>query len=132
MRARSRSPSNRESKTSWNLFHTEKTRDRKVTYWYGARSKREMFYTEDFENIEKNFPNFKYNVALSEPLPEDNWKGYVGFIHKVVFENYLKTHPEPEEIEYYLCGPPMMIDAVQNMLDSLGVPPEMVAFDKFG
>ncbi len=116
----------------FHLFHTLKTRDRKVTYWYGARSKREMFYTEDFMQIEKNFPNFKYNVALSAALPEDDWKGYKGFIHQVVFENYLKNHPEPEEIEYYLCGPPMMIDAVQKMLASLGVPPEMIAFDSFG
>jgi Na+-transporting NADH:ubiquinone oxidoreductase subunit F len=116
----------------FHLFHTLKTRDRKVTYWYGARSKREMFYTEDFENIEKNFPNFKYNVALSEPLPEDNWTGYQGFIHQVVYEQYLKNHEEPEEIEYYLCGPPLMIAAVQKMLSDLGVPQEMIAFDSFG
>lgn len=116
----------------FHLFHTLKNKDRKVSFWYGARSKREMFYTEDFTTIEKEYPNFKYNVALSEPLPEDKWEGYVGFIHKVVLEEYLKNHPEPEEIEYYLCGPPMMIDAVQNMLDSLGVPPEMIAFDSFG
>ncbi|MCA9408716.1 MAG: NADH:ubiquinone reductase (Na(+)-transporting) subunit F [Candidatus Omnitrophica bacterium] len=116
----------------FHLFHTLKTRDRKVSFWYGARSVREMFYTEDFRDIEKNFSNFQYNVALSEPLPEDNWKGYTGFIHNVVYEQYLKNHEEPEEIEYYLCGPPMMIDAVQKMLDSLGVPPEMIAFDSFG
>lgn len=116
----------------FHLFHTMKTRDRKVSYWYGARSVREMFYTEDFDNIQKNFPNFTYHVALSEPLPEDNWKGPVGFIHQVVLNEYLKNHPEPEEIEYYLCGPPMMISAVQKMLDSLGVPPEMIAFDSFG
>ncbi|MCA9398120.1 MAG: NADH:ubiquinone reductase (Na(+)-transporting) subunit F [Candidatus Omnitrophica bacterium] len=116
----------------FHLFHTLQTRDRKVSFWYGARSKREMFYTEDFENIEKNFSNFKYNVALSEPLPEDYWTGYVGFIHQVLHDNYLKNHEEPEEIEYYLCGPPMMIDAVQKMLDSLGVPPEMIAYDSFG
>jgi Na+-transporting NADH:ubiquinone oxidoreductase subunit F len=115
----------------FHLFHAMRTK-RKATYWYGARSKREMFYTEDFEKIEKEFPNFKYNVALSAALPEDDWKGYVGFIHKVLYDNYLKNHPEPEEIEYYLCGPPMMIDAVQKMLDSLGVPPEMIAFDSFG
>ena len=115
----------------FHLFKTMKT-NRKVSFWYGARSKREMFYTEDFQEIERSFPNFKYNVALSEPLPEDDWKGYVGFIHKVVCDNYLKNHPEPEEIEYYLCGPPMMIDAVQKMLESLGVPTEMIAFDKFG
>ena len=116
----------------FHLFHTLKTRDRKVTYWYGARSKREMFYTEDFENIEHNFSNFKYNVALSEPMPEDHWTGYKGFIHQVVLENYLKNHEEPEEIEYYLCGPPMMLDAVQKMLANQGVPKEMIAFDSFG
>lgn len=116
----------------FHLFHTLKTKDRDVTFWYGARSVREMFYTDDFEKIEKEFPNFKYNVALSEPLPEDNWTGPTGFIHQVVLENYLKNHPEPEEIEYYLCGPPMMISAVQGMLDSLGVPEEMIAFDSFG
>lgn len=115
----------------FHLFHTLKSK-RKVSFWYGARSKREMFYTEDFENIEKQFSNFKYNVALSAALPEDNWKGMTGFIHQAVLENYLKNHPEPEEIEYYLCGPPMMLDAVQKMLDSLGVPKEMIAFDSFG
>ena len=115
----------------FHLFKTLKT-DRKVSYWYGARSKREMFYTEDFEKIEKEFPNFKYNVALSAALPEDNWTGYTGFIHQVLYDNYLKDHPEPEEIEYYLCGPPMMIDAVTKMLDSIGVPGEMIAFDSFG
>ena len=116
----------------YHLFHTLKTRDRKVSYWYGARSKREMFYDDNFKDIVKNFPNFTYNVALSEPLPEDNWDGYTGFIHSVLLESYLKNHDEPEEIEYYLCGPPMMIAAVQKMLDSLGVPEEMIAFDSFG
>jgi Na+-transporting NADH:ubiquinone oxidoreductase subunit F len=116
----------------FHLFHTMKTTDRKVSFWYGARSAREMFYTEDFQNIEKKFKNFSYHVALSEPLPEDHWKGLTGFIHQAVFENYLKNHEEPEEIEYYLCGPPMMINAVQKMLDSLGVPPEMIAYDSFG
>lgn len=116
----------------FHLFHTLKTKDRKISYWYGARSKREMFYTQDFENIEKNFPNFKYNVALSAAMPEDNWTGYKGFIHQVLFENYLKNHSEPEEVEYYLCGPPMMNDAVLKMLASLGVPKEMIAFDSFG
>lgn len=115
----------------FHLFRTMKS-DRKVSYWYGARSKREMFYTEDFEKIEKDFPNFKYNVALSAALPEDNWTGYTGFIHQVLYDKYLKDHPEPEEVEYYLCGPPMMIDAVTKMLDSLGVPEEMIAFDSFG
>jgi len=116
----------------YHLFHTLKTKDRKVSYWYGARSKREMFYDDNFKDIAKDFPNFTYNVALSEPLPEDNWDGYTGFIHSVLLENYLKNHDEPEEIEYYLCGPPMMIAAVQKMLDSLGVPEEMIAFDSFG
>jgi Na+-transporting NADH:ubiquinone oxidoreductase subunit F len=115
----------------FHLFHTEKT-DRKTTFWYGGRSSRELFYMEDFEAIEKNFDNFTFNVALSEPKPEDNWKGYTGFIHQVILENYLKHHPEPEEIEYYLCGPPMMNDAVFKMLDDLGVPKEMIAFDDFG
>jgi Na+-transporting NADH:ubiquinone oxidoreductase subunit F len=91
-----------------------------------------MFYTEDFRAIEKVFPNFIYNVALSAALPEDQWTGYAGFIHQVLYDQYLRKHEEPEEIEYYLCGPPMMIDAVKKMLDSLGVPPEMIAYDSFG
>ena len=115
----------------FHLFHTEKT-DRKATFWYGGRSLRELFYIDQFEAIEKEFDNFKFNIGLSEPLPEDNWDGYVGFIHQVIFDNYLKNHPEPEEIEYYLCGPPMMNDAVQKMLDDLGVPEEMIEFDDFG
>lgn len=115
----------------FHLFHTEKT-NRKVSYWYGGRSLRELFYTDQFRAIEKDFPNFQYNVALSEPLPEDNWTGYTGFIHQVVLDNYLKNHPEPEEIEYYLCGPPQMNAAVMKMLDNLGVPDENIAFDDFG
>ncbi len=115
----------------FHLFHTLKT-DRKVSYWYGGRSLAELFYTDDFRDIEKDFPNFKYHIALSEPLPEDNWSGPTGFIHQVVYENYLKDHPEPEEIEYYLCGPPLMLQAVQKMLDELGVPEENIAFDDFG
>ena len=116
----------------FHLFHTMETRDRKISYWYGARSKREIFYEDHFREIESKFDNFKFNIALSEPLPEDNWTGYVGFIHKVLLDNYLSKHPEPEEIEYYLCGPPMMNAAVFKMLDDLGVPPEMIAFDDFG
>ncbi len=116
----------------FHIFHTEKTKDRKVSYWYGGRSSRELFYTEDFREIEKEYPNFEYHIALSEPLPEDNWTGPVGFIHQVVLENYLKNHPEPEEIEYYLCGPPLMLSAVQKMLGDLGVPEENIAFDDFG
>ncbi|MBK6730324.1 MAG: NADH:ubiquinone reductase (Na(+)-transporting) subunit F [Bacteroidetes bacterium] len=115
----------------FHLFHTEKT-NRKVSYWYGGRSLRELFYTDQFRAIEKDFPNFQYNVALSEPLPEDNWTGYKGFIHQVVLDNYLKNHPEPEEVEYYLCGPPQMNAAVMKMLDNLGVPDENIAFDDFG
>ncbi|MBK8488630.1 MAG: NADH:ubiquinone reductase (Na(+)-transporting) subunit F [Bacteroidetes bacterium] len=115
----------------FHLFHTEKT-TRKVSYWYGGRSLRELFYTDQFRAIEKDFPNFQYNVALSEPLPEDNWTGYKGFIHQVVLDNYLKNHPEPEEVEYYLCGPPQMNAAVMKMLDNLGVPDENIAFDDFG
>ena len=112
-------------------FDTKHTK-RKATFWYGGRSSRELFYLDDFEKIEKANPNFKFNVALSEPKEEDNWKGYTGFIHQVIYDNYLKNHPEPEDIEYYLCGPPMMNDAVQKMLDDLGVPEEMIAFDDFG
>ena len=116
----------------FHLFHTKKEKTRKISYWYGGRSLREIFYTEDFRNIEKEFSNFQYHIALSEPLPEDNWTGYTGFIHQVLFENYLKHHAEPEEIEYYLCGPPMMNAAVFKMLDDLGVPPANIAFDDFG
>lgn len=115
----------------FHLFHTEKS-TRKVTFWYGARSLREVFYEDEFRAIEKEFPNFKFNLALSEPKPEDNWTGYVGFIHQVLLDNYLSKHESPEDIEYYLCGPPMMNSAVTNMLDNLGVPSENVAFDDFG
>ncbi len=115
----------------FHLFHTLKT-DRKVSYWYGARSKREIFYAEEFRKIEKEFPNFTFNIALSEPLPEDKWDGYTGFIHQVVLDNYLSKHPEPEEVEYYLCGPPIMNEAVLNMLDNLGVPEENIDLDDFG
>ena len=113
------------------LFRNRKT-NRKVSYWYGGRSMRELFYVEDFRAIEKDFPNFKFNIALSEPKPEDNWNGYTGFIHQVILENYLKNHPAPEDIEYYLCGPPMMISAVFKMLEGLGVERENIAFDDFG
>jgi len=115
----------------FNLFKTEKTK-RKATFWYGGRSLRELFYIDQFREIEKENPNFKFNIGLSEPLPEDNWKGYEGFIHQVIIDNYLKNHPEPEEIEFYLCGPPLMNDAVLKMLDNYGVPEEMIAFDDFG
>lgn len=115
----------------FHLFHTLKT-DRKVSYWYGARSLREVFYEEEFRAIEKKFPNFTFNLAMSEPLPEDNWTGYTGFIHRVLYDNYLGKHEEPEDIEYYFCGPPAMNNAVVNMLHSLGVPEENVSFDDFG
>ena len=114
------------------LFHTLKTTDRKISYWYGARSKNELFYEEDFRQIENEFPNFQFNVALSEPLPEDKWNGYTGFIHQVIYDNYLVNHDYPEDIEYYMCGPEAMADAVKIMLDNLGVPPEMLLFDDFG
>jgi Na+-transporting NADH:ubiquinone oxidoreductase subunit F len=126
----------------FHLFHTEKT-NRKVSYWYGGRSKKELFYTEHFREIEKKFPNFRFHIALSEPLPEDNWKvsksledresdGYTGFIHKSLFDNYLANHPAPEDVEYYLCGPPLMNAAVLKMLDDMGIPKENVRFDDFG
>jgi len=115
----------------FHLFHTLKS-NRKVSYWYGGRSLKELFYIDDFRNIEKEFPNFSFHIALSEPMPEDNWTGFTGFIHNVVLENYLKNHPEPEDIEYYLCGPPLMLSAVQTMLSNMGVPDENVAFDDFG
>ena len=112
------------------LFKTRHT-TRKVSYWYGARSLREMFYQEDFERIARDNPNFSFHVALSEPLPEDHWKGPTGFIHNVVLENYLKHHDDPTEIEYYLCGPPPMIAAVNKMLYDLGVEKDMIAYDEF-
>jgi Na+-transporting NADH:ubiquinone oxidoreductase subunit F len=113
------------------LFKNLKTK-RKVSYWYGGRSARELFYVDHFRAIEKEFPNFQFNIALSEPLPEDNWTGYKGFIHQVLLENYLSKHPAPEEIEYYICGPPMMNAAVFKMLDDLGVEKENIAYDDFG
>jgi Na+-transporting NADH:ubiquinone oxidoreductase subunit F len=116
----------------FHLFYTLKEEKRKVTFWYGARSWKEVFYYDEFREIEKNFPNFTFTLALSEPRPEDNWKGPKGFIHQVIFDNYLGNHEEPEEIDYYLCGPPLMNDAVQKMLYNLGVPSENVLFDDFG
>jgi Na+-transporting NADH:ubiquinone oxidoreductase subunit F len=105
---------------------------RKVTFWYGARSLREAFYIEDFDSIQRDYPNFKWHLALSEPQPEDNWTGYKGFIHQVVLEQYLKNHPAPEDIEYYLCGPPAMLAACMKMLTDLGVERENILFDDFG
>lgn len=116
------------------IFHLFKTlhTKRKVSFWYGGRSLRELFYIDQYKQLEAENPNFKFVVALSEPKPEDNWNGSVGFIHQVLYENYLKNHPEPEECEYYICGPPAMLNAVLNLLDSLGVPQENIAFDDFG
>jgi Na+-transporting NADH:ubiquinone oxidoreductase subunit F len=115
----------------FHLFQSLKT-GRKVSFWYGARSLREMFYDEEFKDIQKRFPNFNYNVALSEPLPEDNWQGPTGFIHQVLHDNYLKDHEDPTEVEFYMCGPPPMIAACENMLYDLGVEEEMIAYDSFG
>lgn len=130
----------------FHLFHTLKTKDRKVSYWYGGRSKRELFYTQDFREIEQEYDNFNYNIALSDvkvAKEVDHWKikedindkkgdGFIGFIHQVLYDEYLKNHPEPEEVEYYLCGPPLMLQAALKMLDELGVPEENIAFDDFG
>jgi len=115
----------------FHLLRTQKT-NRKITFWYGARSKREIFYEEEFRELEAVFPNFKFNIALSEPAKEDNWSGYTGFIHKVLYDNYLSGLNEPENIEYYLCGPPVMNQAVLAMLDNLGIPKENIAYDDFG
>ena len=113
------------------LFRTLHT-GRKVSYWYGARSKKEIFYEEDFREIEKQFPNFSFHIALSDPQPEDNWTGYTGFIHQVIFDNYLKDHDAPEDIEYYMCGPGPMANAVKVMLENLGVERSQLFFDDFG
>ncbi|MRI64305.1 NADH:ubiquinone reductase (Na(+)-transporting) subunit F [Ornithobacterium rhinotracheale] len=126
----------------YQLFHTLKT-NRKVSYWYGGRSKRELFYIHYFRALEEKFPNFKFYIVLSEPLPEDNWKekkdindaegdGFVGFVHQALIDNYLKDHEAPEDIEYYFCGPPMMNKAVVKMCEDFGVPRENVRFDDFG
>ena len=126
----------------FHLFHTLKS-GRKVTYWYGGRSKRELFYLEHFNSIARQFPNFKFFVVLSEPHPDDNWKvkkdfndtegdGFTGFVHQAVIDQYLKKHEAPEDIEFYFCGPPMMNAAVLKMVDDWGVPKENVAFDDFG
>jgi Na+-transporting NADH:ubiquinone oxidoreductase subunit F len=125
----------------YELFKTIKT-NRKVTYWYGGRSKGELFYIHYFRDLEKEFPNFKFYLVLSEPLESDNWKvmkdtndegdGFVGFVHQVVIDQYLSKHESPEDIEFYFCGPPMMNNAVTNMCDQWGVPKENVRFDDFG
>jgi Na+-transporting NADH:ubiquinone oxidoreductase subunit F len=111
-------------------LNTLKT-ERIITFWYGARSKQELFFDDEFRALEERYSNFSFYVALSDPQPEDNWNGMTGYIHQNLYEHYLSTHEDPTEIEYYLCGPPMMIDAIEEMLDELGVEPEMIAFDKF-
>jgi Na+-transporting NADH:ubiquinone oxidoreductase subunit F len=126
----------------YHLFRTLKT-GRRVTYWYGGRSKRELFYLDHFKALEKDFPNFKFYIVLSEPLPEDNWvaktdtndekgDGFLGFVHQSVIDQYLKKHDAPEDLEVYFCGPPMMNQAVIKMCDTWGIPPENVRFDDFG
>lgn len=109
----------------------EKT-NRRITFWYGARSRNEMFYHQEFKGLDEQFDNFSYHVSLSDPQPEDNWKGHTGYIHQVAYEIYLSKHEDPTEIEYYLCGPPPMVAAVERMLYDLGVELDMIAYDKFG
>ena len=115
----------------FDLLETKKTK-RKITFFYGARSAKEMFYHDDFIKLEKEHPNFKYIVGLSEPMAEDNWEGPTGFIHNIALDSYLNVHDDPSEIEYYMCGPPMMIDACDKMLYDLGVERDMIAYDSFG
>ncbi|MBR0078532.1 MAG: NADH:ubiquinone reductase (Na(+)-transporting) subunit F [Bacteroidales bacterium] len=115
----------------FHLFRNLHT-NRKVSFWYGGRSRKELFYEEEFREIERENGNFSFHIALSDPLPDDRWNGPTGFIHQVILENYLKEHPAPEDIEYYICGPPLMLQAVLKMLDSLGVEPEMIHYDDFG
>ena len=106
--------------------------NRKITFWYGARSRREVFYEDDFNQLQAEHENFKLFVALSDPQPQDNWTGHTGFIHQVLYENYIKDHPAPEDCEYYMCGPPVMNAAVVKMLESQGVEREQIMFDDFG
>lgn len=113
------------------LLRTRKSK-RKISYWYGARSLREVFYREEFDELAREHPNFVFHLALSTPLPEDNWNGLTGFIHQVLYDEYLRKHPAPEEAEYYICGPPMMLSAVLQMLDNLGVESESIRYDDFG
>ena len=115
----------------FDLFKACKTK-RKISFWYGGRSMQEVFYAGEFEELARQHDNFSFHIALSEPQPEDNWQGLTGFIHQVLFDNYLKDHPAPEDINYYMCGPPMMAKAVVEMLDNLGVEPENIHFDDFG
>ena len=115
------------------IFHQLKTlrTSRTISFWYGARSLQELFFEDEFKALADEFSNFSYHVALSDPQPEDNWQGMTGYIHQNLYDHYLKEHEDPTEIEYYLCGPPMMVEAIEDMLDSLGVEPEMIKFDKF-
>ena len=106
--------------------------NRKMTFWYGARSKREMFYDDEFKLLQEENDNFSYHVALSDPLPEDNWEGYKGFIHQVLLDEFLSKHEDPTDVEYYLCGPPIMLKCCMEMLDDLGVEKDMIRFDDFG
>ena len=115
----------------FNQLRTVKT-DRKISFWYGARSKREMFYEDDFNMLAAENDNFTWNIGLSDPLPEDNWEGYTGYIHNILLEEFIKNHPAPEDCEFYMCGPPMMNDAVINMLIENGVEPENIMLDDFG
>jgi Na(+)-translocating NADH:ubiquinone oxidoreductase F subunit len=112
------------------LFETENTR-RRVSFWYGARSRQEIYYADYFEKLAAAHANFSFHLALSSPLPDDNWTGPAGFIHEVVLDQYLRDHPDPKAVEYYLCGPPMMIRAVTKMLADLGVPAAQISFDEF-
>ncbi len=111
-------------------LHARKT-SRTISFWYGARSLQEMFFADEFNALADRHSNFTFHIALSEPQPEDHWRGMVGFIHQCLYDNYLKNHADPTEIEFYLCGPPPMIDAVIQLLDDLGVEPDMIAYDKF-
>jgi Na+-transporting NADH:ubiquinone oxidoreductase subunit F len=115
----------------FDLFKRLKT-GRKVSYWYGGRSMKELFYQKEFEELAEKHENFSFHMALSEPLPEDNWNGYTGFVHQVLYDHYLKEHPAPEDIHYYVCGPPMMLASIQDMLDNLGVEQDNIHFDDFG
>ncbi|MBT8333862.1 MAG: NADH:ubiquinone reductase (Na(+)-transporting) subunit F [Deltaproteobacteria bacterium] len=115
----------------FDLFKRLKT-GRKVSYWYGGRSVKELFYQKEFEELDEKHENFSFHMALSEPQPEDNWNGYTGFVHQVLYDHYLKDHPAPEDIHYYVCGPPMMLASVQDMLDNLGVEQDNIHFDDFG
>ncbi|MBO4655783.1 MAG: NADH:ubiquinone reductase (Na(+)-transporting) subunit F [Bacteroidales bacterium] len=116
------------------IFHQFKTlhTHRKTSFWYGGRSLRELFYMEDFQELEREHDNFSFHVVLSEPHPNEQWDGLTGFVHQAIFDHYLKNHPYPEDIEYYICGPPLMLQAVLKMLDSLGVDPSMIHYDDFG